>query len=213
MAALAMPVVAQDAVAVVDGEDVYVMTADQTVLFDAWPYERRMAYEGWPTNLQRYYWTLSPDESDGWWMLTDPQRVRVYDMTPEQRAIAWAEISGQMSAAKAANTAAVEARTATNPAPRFVRSEVAQTTPSSAASEGAQPPICSETVTDGCINAWDAGERGAGVKRPLEYWPGRPASQIDQPLPATQAEFESMQQAKEAKEAAASAKPEEDGDS
>ena len=77
------------------------------------------------------------------------------------------------------------------PAPRFVRSEVTQTTPAgyAAASDG-ELPVCTEDQQDGCINSFE--KNGTGT-RPLEYWPGRPASEIDEPLPATQAEFESMQ--------------------
>lgn len=88
-------------------------------------------------------------------------------------------------------TPAVETQATTaTPAPRFVRSEVTQTTPADYKSaEGEDLPICSEGQTDGCINSWEANKTG---NRPLEYWPGRPASEIEGSLPATKAEFDSM---------------------
>ena len=42
----------------------------------------------------------------------------------------------------------------------------------------ANPPICQKGQQDNCINAWEAGKRGRGVDRPLNYWPGKPASEI-----------------------------------
>lgn len=46
--------------------------------------------------------------------------------------------------------------------------------------------VCMNETQDSCINP-----RAAGLKwgnRPLAYWPGKPASQIDQPLPAKKPE-------------------------
>ena len=186
LAFVAGPVVAQDAVAIADGEDVYVMTDDQTILYDAWPYERRTAYDAWPYNVQEYYWTLEEPQTNAWWMLDDTQRVNLYNMTPAQRTTAWQQINAQMNSMNNASTTGMTART-TAPAtmqPRFVRSEVTQTTPAGykASSQGADLPVCTPRQQDGCINSWEKNKTG---NRPLEYWPGRPASEIDEPLPAT----------------------------
>ena len=192
---IAAPAIAQDAVTVVDGEDVYVLTEEQTVFYDAWPYERQAAYDAWPAGVQEYYWTLDDSQSEGWWVLTDPQRLRVYDMTPEQRTIAWQQISNQMSSMEADTQMA---DTSATPQPRFVRSEVSQTTPSGyKAADSEDLPVCAEGQQDGCINSWE--KNGTG-NRPIDYWPGRPASEIDGPLPATQAEFDSMTKVKKAEE-------------
>jgi hypothetical protein len=43
--------------------------------------------------------------------------------------------------------------------------------------------LCSKTVTDGCINPRDAGFDWGGVE--LDYWPGKPASQIEGKKPAS----------------------------
>lgn len=66
-------------------------------------------------------------------------------------------------------------------APRFVAGEVKQTTPAADHAKG-QYPVCKGAVKDGCINPRAAGKDWGNV--PLDYWPGKPASQIDHPLPA-----------------------------
>ena len=185
LAFTAMPAAAQDADAEVT---VYELGEDQVVVYDGWPEERRVVYDAWPYGVQEYYWTLEPAQTEGWWALTDPQRVRIYEMTPDQRAMAWQQISSQMSGTNNASTTGMTARTTaattTMPAPRFVRSEVTQTTPAGykAAASGDDLPVCTPKQQDGCINGWEKNKTG---NRPLEYWPGRPASEIDGPLPAT----------------------------
>lgn len=163
----------------------YVLTADQQSTYDGWPGDRRSIYDAWPAGAQEYYWTLEPEQEAGWWVLNDQQRVRIYEMNTEQRAQAWTAIAAQMQNANATSTAARTASSSATTGPRFVRSEVVQTTPADAGPPDGELPICSSDAQDNCINAWEAGKRGPGVNRPLEYWPGRPASEIDGPLPAT----------------------------
>lgn len=170
---------------------VYELGEDQMVIYDGWPEERRVVYDAWPYGVQEYYWTLEPAQTEGWWLLTDPQRVRIYEMTPEQRTMAWQQMNAQMSNnTSAPSTTGMSARSTSSATgtmsaqPRFVRSEVSQTTPANyrAASSGDDLPVCSASQQDGCMNSWEKNKTG---NRPLEYWPGRPASQIDEPLPAT----------------------------
>ena len=179
-----------------DDVDPYEMSADQSGMYDGWPADRRTTYDGWPGDVQEYYWTLDDSQTEGWWMLNDEQRTRIYGMTPEQRTMAWQQISTQMNAMdNSSNTASTTGMTARTTAttttgannsrqPRFVRSEVTQTTPAGyqAAGTGSDLPVCTANQQDGCINSWEKNRTG---NRPLEYWPGRPASQIDEPLPAT----------------------------
>ena len=185
LAFTAVPAVAQDMETEVT---VYELGEDQVVIYDSWPEERRVVYDAWPYGVQEYYWTLEPTQTEGWWALTDPQRVRIYEMTPDQRAMAWQQISSQMIGTNNASTTGMTARTTaattSSPAPRFVRSEVTQTTPAGykAAASGDDLPVCAPKQQDGCINSWEKNKTGT---RPLEYWPGRPASEIDGPLPAT----------------------------
>ncbi|QZD89471.1 hypothetical protein K3148_11735 [Qipengyuania aurantiaca] len=173
----------------------YQLGEDQVVIYEGWPEDRRVIYDAWPYGVQEYYWTLEPAQTEGWWVLTDPQRVRIYEMTPDQRAMAWQQINAQMSGDNNASTTGTTARTTaattTSASPRFVRSEVTQTTPAgyTAAASGDDLPVCTPNQQDGCINSWEKNKTG---NRPLEYWPGRPASEIDGPLPATQAEYDSM---------------------
>ena len=180
--ALAVPAVAQDMAVDANG-NVYVMTDAQKTIYTGWPADRRTAYDTWPNDYKVYYWTLTPTQQNGWWVLTDDQRAKVYAMTPEQRAQAWTAIAAQMATGTPNANASATARTATTAAasastmgPRWVSNEVVQTTPADTAP--ADPPICAPNQQDNCINAWEAGKRGAGVTRPLDYWPGKPASEI-----------------------------------
>ncbi len=181
--AFAVPAAAQDMAVTSDG-DVYVMTDAQQSDYDAWPPERQTIYTGWPNTYQTYYWTLTPDQQKGWWVLNDEQRAKVYAMTPQQRVAAWNSIAAQMSggpapaASTTATAATTAAATASTMSPRFVSNEVVQTTPGDAGPATGDVPICSKGQTDNCMNAWEAGKRGPGVTRPLDHWPGKPASEM-----------------------------------
>lgn len=181
--ALAIPAAAQDTVAVTASGDVYVLTDDQQAIYDAWPADRQTAYTGWPNDYKTYYWTLTEPQQNGWWVLTDDQRARLYAMAPEARVTAWSSIERQMASMPSANASAT-AQAATTAAaanavagrePRMVSGAVTQTTPA-ATRAGGEYPLCSATVTDSCINPREAGKNWGN--RPLNYWPGRPASEI-----------------------------------
>ncbi len=177
LAFTAAPAVADDHM---DG-DGFTWNAEQEAMYDAWPADRQSAYDAWPEGVQEYYWTLTPVQTEGWWMLTDEQRVRIYEMTPETRAQAWTQVRAQMpgATASAATTAAASASTSE---PRFVSNEVTQSTPAEyTAASGENLPVCSAQQQDGCINSWAKNKTG---NRPLEYWPGKPASEIEGKLPA-----------------------------
>ena len=47
--------------------------------------------------------------------------------------------------------------------------------------DGYEYKLCKGGQTDSCINPQDAGFDWGG--REIHYWPGRPASEIDEPLP------------------------------
>lgn len=179
--ALAIPAAAQDAVAVDASGDVYVLTSPQQVIYDAWPADRQTTYTAWPNDYKVYYWTLTEPQQNGWWALTDDQRTRLYAMTPEQRVAAWTSIEQQMASMPSANasataqvaTTAAAANAAVGREPQMVSGAVTQTTPSARTGDY---PLCSATVTDGCINPREAGKNYGN--RPLNYWPGKPASEI-----------------------------------
>lgn len=48
--------------------------------------------------------------------------------------------------------------------------------------DGQEYALCSKTVTDSCINPHDAGFNWGNT--PLNYWPGKPASEVKGKLPA-----------------------------
>lgn len=198
---LAVPagvVVAQDAMATTDATVTPTLTPEQQTMYDGWPADRRTMYDAWPDTYKVYYWTLTPEQQTGWWALNDDQRGRVYAMTPAQRTAAWASIAAQMSGAPPAATAgaATEANMSTSANTtmatpgmgagatamasgnmQFVSNPVVQNIPMDQAT--GDVPVCNEGQTDNCINAWEAGRRGANVTRPLQDWPGQPASETD----------------------------------
>lgn len=184
--AFAVPAAAQDAGMSHSME----MSAQQKSMYDSWPADRQTSYDGWPHDYQMYFWTLTPSQMTGWWALTDEQRGRVYAMTPEQRVAAWTAIERQMAGMPAGNASATAsaattaAATASTSDPRFVSNAVVQTTPADPGPPTGDLPICSPNQQDNCINAWEAGKRGPGVARPLNYWPGKPASEIPGKKPA-----------------------------
>lgn len=168
------------------------LSASQQTAYDGWPADRRATYDAWPAEAQRYFWTLNPDQMRGWWVLNDQQRVQIVEMVPEQRAAAWTSILNQMTggspmAAPAGSTAmappasapATTARATTSSGNiDFRRSERVQAPPSNyQPTAGGEVPVCSRDRQDSCINPWEAGQRGPGVNRPLDHWPGRPASE------------------------------------
>ena len=189
--AMAVPAVAQDAVAVTAEGDAYVLTGPQQTMYDSWPVERQTAYTAWPNDYKVYYWTLTEPQQNGWWLLTDDQRTRVFAMTPEQRVAAWTAIEGQMASmpaaaasttATAATTAAVTAGTAARP--QFVSNTVVQTTPAGAnATAKTEYPPCKGDIQDSCVNPREAGLNYGN--RPLNYWPGQPASEKAATKPAS----------------------------
>ncbi len=184
--AFAVPASAQDMAVTSDG-DAYVLTAPQQSTYDGWPTERQTVYSSWPSDYQTYYWTLTEPQQNGWWVLTDDQRAKVYAMTPQQRTAAWVAIEKQMSgmpASASATATATGSTTVSSGNMRFVSNEMVQDTPGDAGPPSGDVPICSANQQDNCINAWEAGKRGKGVARPLDYWPGKPASEIpgDKPL-------------------------------
>lgn len=68
------------------------------------------------------------------------------------------------------------------PAMRFVPSEVVQPAPPAAVPADGKYPPCKGKVQDNCINPRQDGLKYGNV--PLDYWPGKPASEIKGPIPA-----------------------------
>lgn len=171
------------------------LSTTQQTAYDGWPADRQTTYDAWPAEAQSYFWTLNQDQMRGWWALNDEQRVRIVGMAPEQRTAAWTSILSQLtgaapaSATSSASAAAMpgpaSARTTTAPrnsaASRnieFRSTERVQATPNDQGPPDGEVPVCSANEQDNCINAWESGKRGPGVNRPLETWPGRPASEM-----------------------------------
>lgn len=179
------PAMAQDMSQDMDA-GAYNMTPMQQQMFMSWEDEQRIAYTRWPINVQEYYWALNENQARGWWALNDEQRVRIVGMAPQQRAAAWTAIMNQMTGATPMPTdpGPASARATTAP-PAAMAGNIdyrstarVQATPGDQGPPSGEIPICTANQQDNCINAWEAGKRGPGVNRPLNYWPGRPASDM-----------------------------------
>ena len=170
--AIAIPAVAQETMTTTT------TTSDSRI--SSWPADRQTSYTAWPETYRTYYWTLTPSQQEGWWMLTDEQRSQIYAMPAEQRTTTWTAVERQMASRPSANAsvtaqaATTGAMTASTMEPGSVSTAVRATTPS--ASMTKDYPLCSRAVTDSCINPREAGKNYGN--RPLNYWPGRPASEI-----------------------------------
>lgn len=145
------------------------ITAEQSGMYDEWPADRQTAYDAWPSPVQAYYWTLTPMQQQGWWLMTDDQRVKLQAMAPDMRTAAWTGIEKQMVAAGMGK-------------PMPAASTAGTMNASANASARAAPmaakdyPICSKTIQDSCIQPREAGKNYGN--RPLDYWPGQPASSM-----------------------------------
>jgi hypothetical protein len=176
------------------------MTAPQQSIYDAWPADRQTIYLGWDPVYQSYFWSLTPDQQRGYWMLTDDQRTRIYKMSPDQRELAWQSVAQQLAGltpatpATQANPPGNGVPTAGVPAPQSASQAVRPAlpadptyqggpykgalTPPPASAMNKDYPVCSSKIQDSCQNP---GEGGApGKSRALAYWPGQPASEIDE---------------------------------
>jgi hypothetical protein len=176
------------------------LSAEQQVIYDAWPPDRRADYDALEPEYQTYFWTLTPRQRDAYWVLSPEQRAQIMDMTPQARANAWTSIEAQLAAGANHSETSVAARTGGDlPAPRTAAQANAQADPPPATvTSGAGAvvtnypgnltapppsalnktyPVCSRTLQDSCQNP---GEGGApGRSRALPYWPGEPASERD----------------------------------
>lgn len=147
------------------------------VYFDQLDEDQQAMYFGWNDALRDYYWTLDENQRDAWWYLNEDQRITIYQIqAPEQRAAAWDSVLTQVAEMEQGNATASQqatARTSASSDLRFVSNEMVQDAP---APHQGEYPVCESDADDNCINAWAAGQRGPGVDRPLDYWPGEPAS-------------------------------------
>ncbi|MGB3797970.1 MAG: hypothetical protein WA957_16925 [Alteraurantiacibacter sp.] len=147
-------------------------------MFNTYSPDQHTMYFGWNEALRSYYWTLDEEEQNAWWYLDDDQRMTLFQIqAPEQRAMAWNSIINQVNSMEndqaGAQTVNSGNMSTTSSNMRFVSNEVAQNIP---APHQGEYPVCESDADDNCINAWATGQRGPGVDRPLDYWPGEPSS-------------------------------------
>lgn len=177
----------------------YEMTTEQRTVYQTWTTDRQADYDTWPMDYQEYYWTLGEPQQEGYWAMTADQRGRIYEMTPEQQQLAWksvvAQLNGQTPATPAGQANPPGQGMPTNgvPNPQSANQAVQPAMPADTSYQGGpykgamtpppadamnkDYPICSATVKDSCINPREAGKNYGN--RPLDYWPGKPASEMD----------------------------------
>jgi hypothetical protein len=176
----------------------YEMSAPQSDMYDTWPDERRAAYDTWPMTYQEYYWTLDPVQQEGYWALTPDQRGKIYNMTPEQRALAWQSVQQQLAGMTPttppgqANPPGQGVPTNGVPNPQMANQAVQPAMPAKQEYQGGpykgaltpppadamnkEYPPCKGDMQDSCVNPREAGLNYGN--RPLDYWPGKPASEM-----------------------------------
>ena len=153
------------------------MSSEERIMYDRLPADRRAAYDRFDQQTRDYYRTLRPEQTDMFFMLDDTQRSQMMALTPEQRDRAWTSMmqrQGNMAQGNMGQGNMAQGNM-TQGNIRFTSNAVVQNAP---APHQGEYPICETDMQDNCMNAWEAGRRGAGVSRPLDYWPGRPASSM-----------------------------------
>lgn len=164
-AAIALALVSAPSVAV--AQVTVVLAPEQQADYATWSAANRAAYDAWGSDLQTYFWTLTPEQRLGWWALNDEQRARVYGLDADARVQAWDSIAKQMANRSATAVAARTAAHMDNHAPGDVAAAVA---------EAKTYPVCGGAIQDSCINPREAGKKYGN--RPLGHWPGAPASEL-----------------------------------
>lgn len=148
------------------------LTTQQQAMYDGWSDANRTAYDAWPADVQEYYWTLTPMQTRAWWQLNDEQRVAIFNMAPTQRTATWQSIAQQLSERSATPATT---RTAAAGNMRYQSNAMVQDVPANRVQ--GDYPICKGQEEDSCIQPRAAGKNYGN--RPLDYWPGRPASEMD----------------------------------
>ncbi|WP_230291243.1 hypothetical protein [Croceicoccus sp. Ery5] len=141
------------------------LTEAQQSEYAGWSDAKKAELATWPTSYQAYYWDLTPTQQDAYWTLPIERRAQLAAMEPAEEVQAWSEIEAKFAADSTAGTV--------EPVYLMQSNEMSQAAPPAKAGEY---PVCSDGMTDGCINPREAGKDYGNV--PLDYWPGKPASQM-----------------------------------
>lgn len=141
------------------------LTEAQQAEYAGWSSAQKDAFATWPTSYQTYFWNLTSVQQDAYWTLPIERRAQIVALSPDEQAQAWSEIEAKYVADSKAGTV--------EPVIFMRSSEMSQAAP---APQAGEYPICEEGVTDGCINPREAGRDFGNV--PLDYWPGKPASEL-----------------------------------
>lgn len=150
------------------------MQPEYRVHFESLDRDRQALYFGWDAALRDYYWSLNDDQREAWWYLNENQRINMFQIQDEQKRMdSWNAIVAKIEAEDLNGQMLASAGTpGMDKDMTFVSSPMVQQVAFSEARSEGDYPICTSDYDDQCMNAWAAGERGPGVDRPLDYWPG-----------------------------------------
>jgi hypothetical protein len=58
--------------------------------------EQQIQFDAWPANVQEYYRTLPPPRQETFWLLTDDYKLKLVELSEEQRGAAWGMIEQKL---------------------------------------------------------------------------------------------------------------------
>ena len=174
--------------------------ADRRTAYDAWPGTYQTYYWSLTPEQQAGWWVLNDEQRGRVYAMTPAQRTAAWASISQQMAAqstatpATTQGSGTMSGQTDMATTTTTTTTTTGTMQsdtgmaassgamssgniQFVRREMVQTAEANAdaaALASGDLPVCKKNQQDGCINSWEKNRTGT---RPLDRWPGRPASE------------------------------------
>lgn len=177
--------------------------ADRRISYDAWPDTYKTYYWTLTPDQQTGWWALNAEQRGQVYAMTPEQRIAAWaSITAQMSGAAPTTTGGSAAAADmatASDTTAADAAMSPDAATpmasahaamattagnmQFVRREITQPVAASAdaaALASGEVPVCKKGQQDGCINGWEKNKTG---NKPLNYWPGKPASEIPGPKP------------------------------
>lgn len=172
---------------------------DRRTAYDAWPQDVQSYYWSLTPEQQNGWWMLDDNQRNQLYAMTPPQRTQAWNDigmqmaarngnagmangTMNRSANSQAMNGAMNSNANAQTNHGATNRNANSPlsgsATNAMNAGYGNTTgrpvpgDQAAYSPTGAVPVCQPGQYDNCMNPWEAGKRGPGVKRPLEYWPG-----------------------------------------
>lgn len=75
-------------------------SADRDAKMQAWPEEKRTAFNAWTPETQTYFWSLSEDRQEIFWRIADADKATLATMAEPQREATWVELENRIKTMK-----------------------------------------------------------------------------------------------------------------